>query len=138
MSKEDTEKFVAAMQRLGGIFQGTVGPNTMLFYPAGWMTCERTMTACASGVRKSVIGDGDIDVLRVLELSRPAPSLLMDAIFKMIEVNDATLADESKAAAEATPEAAAAQDESKAAEEATPEAGAARASTDPRRLAAAA
>jgi hypothetical protein len=88
LSPAQATELAADLKTKNLIFQGTMGPNTVLYYPAGWFTCERTMSGSAYGVRKTMFGKRDLAKLRAVDQYRVMPSKLMQNCFNMLESID--------------------------------------------------
>ena len=67
---------------------GTVGPNDLLVIPAGTLCVERTLSATACGLKRTVVCEGDCDILQATAASHSKQSktakLLVDSVNKIL------------------------------------------------------
>ena len=89
IEKASAEKHAALHSTLGQCMRGgTVGPNDLLVIPAGTLCVERTLSATTCGLKRTVVCEGDCDILQATAASRSKQSktakLLVDSVNKIL------------------------------------------------------
>ena len=82
LTAEQVSAFEASMQ--GHIHHATLGPGTIVVCMPGFLMAERTLSTCATGLRK-VFATTRTEVLRDIDQHRAKSSAVIDTICGMVE-----------------------------------------------------